>query len=238
MNANGNNAAPGAMRPAVEGSPRGALTPGLPLENPVRVLFVHGMGRTPASGWPLLWQLRRAGLATATFGYMASMEDFAAVAKRLALKIAAIAQREEYVVVGHSLGGVLARAALNALPPQTRAPRHLFLLGSPVRPSRLAGKLRANPLFRVLTRDCGQLLGSESRMAGIGPVAVATTSIAGIKGLAWQRGPFGSEANDGVVALSEVSADWLAGPLQVPVVHTLLPSSALVARHIIERLQH
>lgn len=35
----------------------------------MRVLFVHGMGRTPLSGWPLLHRLRQAGLRTTTFGY-------------------------------------------------------------------------------------------------------------------------------------------------------------------------
>ena len=49
----------------------------------MQVLFVHGMGRSPASGWWMLRQLRRAGLGTASFGYSVSRESFTEVAGRL-----------------------------------------------------------------------------------------------------------------------------------------------------------
>ncbi len=73
-------------------------------------------------------------------------------------------------------------------------------------------------------------------MAEIGTVkGVPIVGIAGIKG--WSRlGPFGAELNDGVVSISEVSADWLDEQIEIPVVHTLLPSSQQVAQIIIERV--
>ena len=128
----------------------------------MQVLFVHGMGRSPLSAWPMLLHLKRAGLKTATFGYAVSLEDFHAIKKRLAAKILALAAQGDYVLIGHSLGGVLLRAALNTLPSGTRLPRHLFLLGSPQQPARLAQKLHKNPVYRAFTRDCGQLLGSHT----------------------------------------------------------------------------
>lgn len=202
----------------------------------MQALFVHGMGRSPLSGWPLLWQLRRAGLEVGSFGYAVSLEDFAGIRDRLAARLRALAERGAPVLIGHSLGGVLILAALRTLPPGTPRPHHVFLLGSPLHPARLAQKLGRNPLYRALTGDCGQLLGSPERMAAIGDAAVPTTAIAGIRSLPWRPSPFGDEPNDGVVALSEVSADWLAEPLRVPVVHTLLPSSRRVAALILERL--
>jgi hypothetical protein len=66
--------------------------------------------------------------------------------------------------------------------------------------------------------------------------AVPIIGIAGIKGWSWKQGPFGSEANDGVVALSEVSAEWLTEQVTLPVVHTLLPASKQVINVILERL--
>ncbi len=39
-----------------------------PREEVMQALFVHGMGRSPLSGLPLLVQLRRAGVLTSTFG--------------------------------------------------------------------------------------------------------------------------------------------------------------------------
>ncbi|MFZ2652659.1 MAG: alpha/beta fold hydrolase [Burkholderiaceae bacterium] len=202
----------------------------------VQALFVHGMGRSPISGWPLLWHLRRAGLKPRSFGYLVSLEDFAAIERRLAAKIARLASREDYVLIGHSLGGVLIRAAVNSLPDATRRPRHIFLLGSPHRASRLAQRLGRNPVYRLLTRDCGQLLGSTQRMAAVGAVGVPTTSIAGVAGPQRYFTAFPGEPNDGVVSLSEVSAHWIGDQVQVPLIHTVLPMSTSVALTILERL--
>lgn len=202
----------------------------------MQALFVHGMGRSPLSGWPMLRRLRRAGLQTATFGYSSSLEAFPAIVARLAPRIAGLGANGPYVLIGHSLGGVLIRAALEALPPGSRMPQHVFLLGSPVRASRLARAFGGNPLFRILTGDCGQLLASERRMAGIGPLRVPSTGIFGVRGITSPRTPFAGEANDGVVSVSEIEADWIGDTVQLPVVHTLLPASGLVARCILERL--
>src|SRR5262245_47294186 len=164
------------------------------------------MGRSQASGWPLLWQLKRAGLATSAFGYAVSREDFDAITVRLVAKIRLLAMHDDYVLIGHSLGGVLLRAAVNRLPGEMRPAQRMFLLGSPLQPARLGQRFYAHPIYRLFTRDCGQLLGSATRMAAIGAVNVPTTSIAGTRGPAAQHGPFGGELNDGVLTVSEVTA--------------------------------
>lgn len=203
----------------------------------MQALFVHGMGRSPLSGWPVLLRLRRAGLKTKSFAYATSCEDFQSIRQRLIVKLRKIATDGDYIVIGHSLGGVLLRAAIATLPPGTRLPQRVFLLGSPQQASRLARKLRHNPIYRLFTGDCGQLLGSAERMAGIGAPPVPTTGIAGTRGLSWKNGPFQGEPNDGIVSLAEVSADWIADPLQIPTPHTALPASRHVADIILQRLQ-
>jgi len=202
----------------------------------MQALFVHGMGRSPLSGLPLLLQLRRRGLLTSTFGYSVALEAFPEIRERLVARISELADKGSYVVVGHSLGGVLLRAALTSLPQAVRRPRHLFLLGSPVQPSRIAQKLGANPVYRGLAGDCGQLLGSTARMEEIGAMAVPTTAIVGRRGLPWPARVFAGEANDGVVAVSEASAEWIRDQVLVDCVHTLLPSSRRVGEIILERL--
>ena len=202
----------------------------------MQALFVHGMGRSPLSGLPLLLRLRRGGLLTSIFGYSVALEAFPEIRERLAARISELADKGSYVVVGHSLGGVLLRAALTSLPQAVRRPRHLFLLGSPVQPSRIAQKLGANPVYRGLAGDCGQLLGSTVRMEEIGALAVPTTAIVGRRGLPWPARVFAGEANDGVVAVSEASADWIRDQVLVDCVHTLLPSSRRVGEIILERL--
>ncbi len=202
----------------------------------MQALFVHGMGRSPLSGLPLLLQLRRGGLLTSTFGYSVALEVFPEITERLVARISELADKGSYVVVGHSLGGVLLRAALSSLPQAVRRPRHLFLLGSPVQPSRIAQKLGSNPVYRGLAGDCGQLLGSTARMKEIGPMVVPTTAIVGRRGLPWPAKVFAGEANDGVVSVSEASAEWIPDQVLVDCVHTLLPSSRHVGEIILERL--
>lgn len=202
----------------------------------MQALFVHGMGRSPLSGWPLLRQLRKAGMQTHTFGYAVTVQDFAPIVNRLATRLGTLASQGDYILIGHSLGGVLLRAALAALPADIRPPTHVFLLGSPVRASRLARKLQGTSLFRALTGDCGQLLACDQRMQHIGPATAPVTGIAGVLGASTQIGPFRDEPHDGVVSVSEVSADWLTDAVHVPVAHTFLPSSQRVAVVILERM--
>lgn len=195
----------------------------------MQILFVHGMGRTPLSGAPMLFYLRKEGYSTNSFGYSAAFGNFASIRDRLCRKIMQIAAQGEYVLIGHSLGGVLLRSALSELPVTIRVPKHVFLLGSPVSASRMAKKLGEGILFRLLTGDCGQLLSSSERMAKISKLSVPNTSIVGIKGINGKYSPFLDEPNDGVVAASEVRADWIGEEIRVPVIHTFLPSSAFVS---------
>jgi len=202
----------------------------------MQVLYVHGMGRTPLSGWQMLRRLRKRGISTSTFFYVVTLQDFRSIQAKLRTKIIELANQGDYVLVGHSLGGVVVRSVLASLPPETRMPNRVFLLGSPIRPSRLAAYLRRNWLFRLITRDCGQLLGSEDRMREIAPCSVPTTSIIGTSGIYGRFSPFGHEVNDGIVAESEISASWINEELKVPVNHTWMTASKKVSDLIIERI--
>ncbi|HTB68095.1 MAG TPA: alpha/beta fold hydrolase [Steroidobacteraceae bacterium] len=204
----------------------------------MQALFVHGMGRSPISGWALLRRLRRAGLDTHTFGHMVSSESFADIVARLARRLTQIAAGGDYVLIGHSLGGVLLREALRTLPRTVRLPTRLFLLGSPVRVSTIAARMASNPLYRLLTGDSGLMLGSAQRMGDIGVPAVPVTAVVGVKGWSLVAGFLPSEINDGVVTVSEASAPWLTDVVKVPVTHTFLPSDTRVTAVILERLQN
>jgi hypothetical protein len=194
------------------------------------------MGRSSCSWAPTLIRFRARGIKPYVFGYSVARQDFSAIVRRLVRELEKISQLGDYVAIGHSLGGVLLRAALHELPAKTVLPKQLFLLGSPVVPSRLARQLSRNALFRFLTRDCGHLLGSEERMSSISGAQVPSVTIAGIRGIEGRLSPFGSEPNDGIVSLGEVSSGGFAEVIQVPVVHTFLPSSKCVAEIILERI--
>jgi hypothetical protein len=202
----------------------------------MQALFVHGMGRSSISGWPLLRHLRKTGIKTSSFGYFVSTQSFEHIQLNLAKRIAELASGGDYILIGHSLGGVLIRAAMNSLPTGTAPPQHIFLLGSPVIPARLARMLASNVIFRAVTRDCGHLLGSQERMQRIGIPHAPVTGIAGTKEFSKWLSPFGGEPNDGIVSLSEVSAEWLTGQIRLPIIHSVLPSSRRVAHVILTKI--
>lgn len=201
----------------------------------MQVLFVHGMGRTGLSGLPMLRRLKKAGISTSRFDYFVSQRSFEQIRERLQDRIDLLASLGDYILIGHSLGGVLIRAALQAHTP-TRVPSHVFLLGSPFGASRIARHLEENPLFRLLTRDCGHLLGSAERMAAIGPCLVPTTVIAGTREFALTRSLFAGVPNDGVVAVDEARHPGAKDLIIVDILHTWLPSSHQVANIILDRV--
>jgi len=49
-------------------------------------------------------------------------QNFAQISNRLSSQIVRLADDGEYILIGHSLGGLLLRSALAALPMGTRAP--------------------------------------------------------------------------------------------------------------------
>ncbi|HET8714590.1 MAG TPA: hypothetical protein VFM16_02115, partial [Holophagaceae bacterium] len=169
---------------------------------PRRAMLVHGMGRSPLSMLFLAGRLRSRGIESETFGYFAGGADFESIAGRLADRLSGLP--EGYLAVGHSLGGLLLRKAISQLPAQAR-PAHLFLLGTPNHPSRLAQRLARRPIYRVLTGDAGQLLADADRMERLQLLDVPTTVVAGTAGPRWRGTPFGREPNDGIVALSQAS---------------------------------
>ncbi|MBK8726964.1 MAG: alpha/beta hydrolase [Holophagaceae bacterium] len=197
----------------------------------MRALIVHGMGRTPLAAAQLAYRLGRAGVQASLFGYVAAFQDFDAIASRLGRRLERLAASGPYIVVGHSLGGLLLRAALAKLPTETPLPAHLFLVGSPHRSPRLARRLRDRCLFRLFSGDSGRMLADPSRMRKLPFPDVPVTVIAGTAGF---PRPFRGRTNDGIVTVGEAH---IGGVELVPVsaIHTFLLNSGEVFQHILDR---
>lgn len=193
---------------------------------PCSAVLVHGIGRTPASMLLLAGRLRRVGLRCQLFGYVAALEPFDRITARLARRLQHAAAGR-YVAVGHSLGGLLLRAAIDALPAAVRRPEHVFLLGTPNHSPRVARRLERWWPYRLIHGDCGQLLADPRRMDVLPRPSVPMTVVAGTRGWRGRWGPFGAEENDGLVAVSEAMMDGV--PLvRLPAWHTFLMNSRQV----------
>jgi pimeloyl-ACP methyl ester carboxylesterase len=199
----------------------------------MRIVLVHGMGRTPLSLRRLASRLRQAGFAPRTFGYVAAFETFEHIVDRLAMVLAEDAGRP-YAAIGHSLGGLLLRAAAARLPVRHR-PTHVVMLGTPHVSPRLARRLSSRRFYRIVHGDAGQVLADPVRMAAIPPSVSPATVVAGTRGPTGRWSPFGSDPNDGIVSVSEVEAPGLAIVL-VPALHTFLVTDRRVVQVVIERL--
>jgi alpha-beta hydrolase superfamily lysophospholipase len=89
------------------------------------------------------------------------------------------------VVIGHSLGAVLLRAALPRL---ARPPVACFLLAPPTQASLAARRFAPRRLYRLFTGEMGQKLASQPFMDALPLPAVPTRIYAGTGGPRRRRG--------------------------------------------------
>jgi alpha-beta hydrolase superfamily lysophospholipase len=78
-------------------------------QSDMRLLMIHGMGRTPFSLALLGRHLSQHGHTVRYFGYAAFHESFDQIVARLIVTMRATADQYPYALIGHSLGGILAR---------------------------------------------------------------------------------------------------------------------------------
>jgi hypothetical protein len=202
----------------------------------MQVLLVHGIGRTTLSLHRLERDLHRNGHEVHRLGYVAAFESFAGIVGRVRNRLDVLALTgKPYAAIGHSFGGLLLRAALGQPPAMTRAPAHLIMLGTPNRPPRLAQRHHRRWPKRWIYGDCGQRLADPAFLNAIPPPAAPYTIIAGTRGRYGRFSPFGSEPNDGVVALAETLILDTDIPLALPAWHTFLMNNGRV-RHAIRSL--
>lgn len=186
----------------------------------MRVLLVHGMGRTPLSLTRLTRFLRRRGHRPERLGYVAAVERFERIRVRVRRRLEALASAgEPYAVIGHSLGGLALRAALVGLEP---APLHLIMLATPNQPPRLARRLRGFWPYRLVCGESGQLLARQEFFAELPLPRVPYTIIAGAAGHRGRRSLFGQDANDWIVAVEETKITPEDRPTILQVGHTFM----------------
>lgn len=191
-------------------------------------MLVHGMGRTPLSLHRLARYLRRSGYDAHVAGYVASVERFARIVQRIRDRVAVMGEGgQRYAVIGHSLGGLLLRAALAKLS-ASALPSQLIMMGTPHRPPRLAVRYRGLWPYRLINGECGQILAQPSFFDHLPPLAVPYTIIAGSSGWVGRGSPFMSEPNDGLVAVSETRVCRDDDPLVLPVRHTFMMNDSRV----------
>ncbi|MEM9220436.1 MAG: alpha/beta fold hydrolase [Cyanobacteria bacterium P01_F01_bin.150] len=206
----------------------------------MNVLLVHGLGRTISSMKSLGKHLKRQGHTVEYFGYVAFAESYDQIVIRLQAHVQSMIDNSidqtsaQYAIVAHSLGGLLSRSALvdRAIAP----PNTLIMLGTPNQSPRAARWAWRLPPFQWFARDCGYKLATPSFYKQLPPPHYPYQIIAGTGGWTGFGSPFGTDINDGLVALNEARIKQNDGvcvqdnplPVTFPVFHTFMMNDAAV----------
>jgi fermentation-respiration switch protein FrsA (DUF1100 family) len=203
----------------------------------MQVLLIHGMGRTAWSMMRLRRWLIRSGHPVSSLGYLAAMDSVPHIVERVRRGLQEVAGRGSYIVIGHSLGGLLARMALAQDEFATSLPSHLIMLGTPNQPPRLARRARGFWPYRLINGDVGQLLADPDRFPALPPPSWPYTIIAGTAGPRGHWSPFGAEPNDGLVAVAETLIAPDDVPVALPIRHTFMMNDRRVRAVIAQVLE-
>jgi hypothetical protein len=196
----------------------------------LNIILIHGQGRSP---WSMKLLGRRLRPYPAHyFGYACWRRSFDEVVARFERRLRSTVTGKPYLIVAHSLGGIITRATLPKL--TDMLPRHLVMLAPPNQPPSLAKNMQANWLYRLVTADCGQKLVSTEFYERLPLPGVPTTIIAGTKGLPDFLGQFGDKLNDTVLAIDETKLDGVDDVRLVPAVHAFIMNRPQVAEIILE----
>lgn len=190
------------------------------------VILIHGMGRTPLSMMRLRRRLRRAGHTPVLFGYSPTFETLRGASDRLVRQIERQVDTSHYAVLGHSLGTVLIRSALDRL--ENRMPAACFFLAPPMVACKAAKYFSRFWPYKVMTGEMGRLLAADEFMRNLPMPPTLVRIYAGVSGPRASRLPFGMEPNDGILSVSEASGGSPAAIVTTPSLHTFIMNSAPV----------
>lgn len=200
----------------------------------MNIMLIHGQGRTSLAMFLLGWRLKRQQFRVHYFGYVCWRESFDHITDRFVNTIHHRFRQQPYAIVAHSLGGIITRASLPRL--AGTPPQHLVMLAPPNRPPRMAKKMRANPIYRWHTGDCGRKLADETFYRQLPRPPIPTTIIAGTAGPKGRLLFFRHEVNDGVLAVAETVLGEGIEVILVPAWHPFIMNSKRVAGIISELL--
>lgn len=204
------------------------------------VVLLHGLGRGPASLWPLARTLRAEGYEVVNLRYPSQRAPAADLAEQTLTPVLAGADTGRVHVVTHSLGGILVRHWLQEHGVPSTLGR-VVMLAPPNQGSEIVDHLRAWRAYAWLNGPAGLDLGTDSAAAPARipppPAGVEVGVIAG--DFSWN--PFFSALipgpDDGKVSVARTHLSGERGHLVLPYSHTWLMNRRETRRQVLAFLR-
>ena len=199
------------------------------------VVLVHGILRGRSSMALLARDFRRSGFKTLNWGYPSTKARIGGHARALAAAVEEFLEPgRELILVGHSMGGLVARALLGIRPDLPL--RKLIQVGTPNKGARKAALFRDFFLYRLtLGTLAGRELvpGPEGAAAGLPvPPPEKAHVVAGARGDGRGWSPLLPGDDDGTVELSSTALPGVPRET-LPVLHAFLPWHREVRRRVL-----
>lgn len=203
---------------AIYNQSRDAPRENLQVPDQPHIVFIHGLYMRPWVMRPMARWFETRGYATSSFGYKTTTESLELNVEQLSAHLDAINCNEVYLVC-HSLGGLLARAYLEAVA-EHHPIRKLITIGTPHRGAAIAQWMQSKKLGALLGQSANKgLLENRSDW----DLDVPLGSIAGDGGIGFlpllTRDP---EPSDGTVSVSETHLRGETDHIILPYSHTQL----------------
>lgn len=202
------------------------------------VVLLHGLGRTDGSMRALGRHLEEAGFRVQNFDYPSTQAGPEELIADLGERVAACCGESAVLhFVGHSLGGILARAYLARGLPENAG--RLVMLAPPNQGSEIVDAVGDTALFRWTLGPTAQRLGTDpnSLPNRLPPPPVEFGVIAGSGSV----NPLGSlllpEDDDGTVSIARTRLDGMADFLVVESSHSFIMKSGEVAEQVVHFLR-
>jgi pimeloyl-ACP methyl ester carboxylesterase len=191
------------------------------------VILVHGLWLHGLAMALMQRRIARYGYRAKSYSYPSVRLSLTENGERLARYCAARSE-EKVHFVAHSMGGLVALAAANALPPGRIA--RIVLLAPPFGDSHSGRRVQRLPGGRsILGRCMGQWL-SGPRPGTTDGCEIGVIAGTGRIGLGRLFAPGLPRPNDGVVSVEETRVPGMRDHIVLPVSHTVMLLSAEVAR--------
>lgn len=204
---------------------------------PAVVILLHGLMRSSDSMAPLERAFKARGDATAIhFSYASTRASVDEHAMALREFVENLPGRPKISFVGHSLGNIVVRRALDLWQREGDAeqvlPRlhRIVMLGPPNQGSSIARRLAHLGLFETITGSSGQELGAawDQLQQRLATPPCPFCIIAGDLSDSSLKNPLVSGKSDFVVSLEETRLDGASEYVTLPVLHSFLMSDSAV----------